>query len=194
MQAIRVALCLVFLLEGCVIHRPDYPAGWPALDTAVVDHCSALAGIYKEFGESAEPYPYIVDGKPVQVAPRLSTYLFPYPPPHGIAVTNRLALSFFEPGVLQISAYENQRLVAKHLYSEKESAYECHGNYATILIHRGLDRSGALAYESTTMHLYKAADGSLALRTDSSGFGLYLIIPAGGSDAQWYRFESVREE
>jgi hypothetical protein len=181
--------------NGCVIHYP-YPSKWVALDTSDTDkdHCAVLAGVYNERGESAEPFPKVEyqDGKPVRAVPHLSNYLFHYPYPHGMGSTTRVELSFLEPGAFAISAYDNQQLLAKNRFSEKESTYECYGNVAKIILHRGLDRGPMLGFAYAAVYLYKAADGSLVLKTDLSGFGLaYLLFPIGGGETQWYRFEPI---
>jgi hypothetical protein len=43
--------------------------------------------------------------------------------------------------------------------------------------------------QSDAFKLSKAGDGSLVLKHSTSGFGLIVVIPVGGSEDRWFRFK-----
>jgi hypothetical protein len=184
---------LVMLLSGCVIHNPDYPTQWAALDTSDKGNCSALAGVYNERGESAEPGVFYQDRKPVPIIPQLSGILLHYLNKAGPAT--RVELSSPEPGELEIAAYDSQKLLIKARFSEKEHTCVCNGNSAKVLRFSGSPSSrGApvVGYEYDAVFLYKAVDGSLVVKTSSYSIGMvFLVILGEGTDHFWYRFMPI---
>lgn len=192
----RIQLLVVvytMVLSGCVIHNPDYPAQWAALDTFDKDNCFALAGVYSERGESSEPGFFYEDGKPVPIVPQLSGIVLGYSSKADPAT--RVKLSNPEPGTLEVAAYDNQKLLAKARFSEKVDTYVCNQNNVKIFRYSGSPSGkGApvVGYENEAIFLYKAVDGSLVLKVRGSFFGMvFLLIPAGGTDVHWDRFKPI---
>jgi hypothetical protein len=125
----------LLILGGCVIHHPDYPLEWAALNISEGDRCVMIAGDYQENGESAEPVTVYRDRKPFLAVPHLSRVLLQYP--QTTAQPTRVILSYPDRGVLEVAAYENQNLLAKAQYHEKENTYACEGGVVKILGFRG---------------------------------------------------------
>jgi hypothetical protein len=73
--------------------------------------------------------------------------------------------------------------------SETRGEYRCQEGMLRLSRLEGVNREGVLGVSSEVVYLSKSTDDSLILKHASSGFGIMLLIPAGGSESSWFRFK-----
>ena len=165
--------------SGCVISHPDYPASWSPLVAGST--CSVLTGTYDDQGIEGETGAPVFRGQTVS----LSRILFPGET--GRATT--VVITALSTDTLEIAASDGTRLLKSLRLLAARRDYRCRAGAAeisaTALVGEQVAGGHTDAYK-----LSKAGDGSLVLKHSTSGFGLILVIPVGGSEDRWYRFKA----
>jgi len=165
--------------SGCVISHPDYPASWsPQVEGAT---CTVLTGTYEDRGVEGDTGAAVVRGQTVS----LSRILFPGETARAtVVVVTALATD-----TLEIAAWDGTRLLKSLRLLAASGDYRCRAGAAEISATALIGEQVAGA-QTDTFKLSKAGDGSLVLKHSSSGFGLIVVIPVGGSEDRWYKFKA----
>ena len=165
--------------SGCVISHPDYPASWSPLVGGAA--CSVLSGTYEDRGVEGETGAGVFRGHAVS----LSRILFPGETGRAtVVVVTALATD-----TLEIAAWDGTRLLKSLRLLAAGGDYRCRAGAAEISA-TALIGEQVAGVQTDTFKLSKAGDGSLVLKHSSSGFGVIVVIPVGGSEDRWYRFKA----
>jgi hypothetical protein len=164
---------------GCVISHPDYPASWsPPVDGPT---CSVLSGTYDDRGVEGETGAAVFRGQAVS----LSRILLPGETGRAtVVVVTALATD-----TLEIAAWDGTRLLKSLRLLAASGDYRCRAGAAQISS-TALVGEQVPGVQTDAFKLSKAGDGSLVLKHSSSGFGVIVVIPVGGSEDRWYRFKA----
>lgn len=178
------ALCAVApLLGACVyFHREDYPSRWPALAAGVVD-CSSVAGTYTDSGERVGANAFEHDSLSAQLGALKSV-------PFGMR-TERVSIAFGDGGAMDVQVSAAGRVVGTLRFLREDGDFECRAGSIVMNVRSGFSAVEQVAgWESETLSLATAADGSLILRRRQSAFGATGgVIPLLASgDLSWSRF------
>ncbi|PYM91114.1 MAG: hypothetical protein DME04_20005 [Candidatus Rokuibacteriota bacterium] len=168
--------------SGCVFSHPEYPSSWAAQVGGST--CSVLSGTYEDRGVEGETGASVFRGQAVS----LSRHLFPGQTSRATAfVVTALAAD-----TLEIAAWDGPRLVKSLRLLAASGDYRCRAGAAEISA-TALVGEQVAGVQTDRYRLSKAGDGSLVLKHSSSGFGLILVIPVGGSEDRWYRFNRLAD-
>ena len=165
--------------SGCVISHPDYPASWSPLVGGST--CSVLTGTYEDRGVEGETGAAVFRGQAVS----LSRILFPGETSRATVVV----VTGLASDTLEIASWDGPRPLKSLRLQAASGDYRCRGGAAEI------SATALIGEQVTGAHtdhfkLSKAGDGSLVLKHSTSGFGLILVVPVGGSEDRWYRFKA----
>jgi len=96
-------------------------------------------------------------------------------------------------GIIPIMLFKNDQVVKEFNLGEATNKYEC--TKGAIL--RSLSTSQSLYYGIAIygggQYFRPSSDGSLVLEFDVKVGGAFLIIPIGGHDRVWYRWERIED-
>ncbi len=168
-----VALILAtFVFCGCALSHPAYPADWAPLEASGTS-CGSIAGRYEDWGDDAYP---------------ASHFLFPRNSKAGAA--NTLALKESEAGVIEISTWrDTERATTQRRLVASANDYQCRDGVIELSTREFVGGGQAAGIETNAVRLMKSSDGALVIKHTSSGIGVCVIVPCGGSVDKWYRFK-----
>jgi hypothetical protein len=163
---------------GCIIiSKPSYPKEWTLVDRNS-EICASLPGNYANNGEA---------GKKGKNAPPLATLFFK----DAKTATNVRILKKGDTSFLLISessgAIVNSRTIEGKCGSPRFTVppEEPEGF---------INREGVVGYQYDSTELEVSKDGMLVAHTTTGGFGIMLLIPAGGSESRWFHYPREEEE
>lgn len=146
------------------------------------DACAELTGSYANLGERA--------GSTSARKPELRYLLFD--DAKDLDEAQRIDLDFSADRRLRVQVSGPGGPLAEVSFSETEDTLSCGKEGAEIRAYSGVTNTPGnpiVGYEHSSTLLIRAKDGSLVVKSASGGFGLvYLIVPAGISGHNWYRF------
>ena len=175
----RLAVAAWLGASGCTISHPDYPATWSPLVGGST--CSVLTGTYEDRGVEGETGAAVFRGQAVS----LSRILFPGETSRAtVVVVTALATD-----TLEIASWDGTRQIKSLRLQAASGEFKCRTGVAEISATALVGEQVAGA-QTDAFKLSKAGDGSLVLKHSTSGFGLILVIPVGGSEDRWYRFKA----
>jgi hypothetical protein len=179
MATARLCFVAVACLGGCVVSHPAYPPAWAPLVRSSA--CPSLGGTYEDRGIEGET------GASVFRSQSVSASRFFFPKDQIARSATTITVSEPEADTVEIVASNrnvsliSRRLVAGH------GDFRCRDGTVELSSTQLVGEQVA-GVQSDTLQLAKASDGALVLRHASSGFGLIVVVPAGGSEHRWYRF------
>ena len=167
-------------LAGCI--EADYPGRWPALAPASAG-CPSIAGRYRNEGERAEP-------RGVTSPVHLTGFLLPDLTASEAASIDTVEIS--EPagagGVIEIVAVRGGQVVSSRRLLAGQEDFECVDGCIETSSSRWANEQGVGKQWDTDAYC-RGVDGSLIVKSTSSGAGvILLVIPVGGSESNWFRF------
>lgn len=173
-------VALAAALAGCI--EADYPGRWPALAPASGD-CPSIAGRYRNEGERGE-------STGVTWPVHLTGFLMPELPDSEAATIDTVEIS--EPagagGVIEIAAVRGGQVVSSRRLLAGQQEYECVDGCIETSSSRWANEQ-AVGKQWDTDAYCRGVDGSLIVKSTSSGAGvILLVIPVGGSESNWFRF------
>jgi hypothetical protein len=165
-----------------VFSHPEYPASWsPQVGGAT---CSVLSGTYDDRGIEGETGAAVFRGQAVS----LSRILFP----GETARATQVVVTALSTDTLEIASLDGTRPLKSLRLLASSGDYRCRAGAAEIST-TALIGEQAPGGQSDAFKLTKAGDGSLVLKHSTSGFGMILVIPIGGSEDRWYKFRARAE-
>lgn len=171
---IIVSSCLFF--TSCASYQ-KYPAEWAELILPQGARCPDISGTYVNSGETAKG----------QIT-HLSTLFGFEEMPSTVA---QVRITQLDNDNLEISAWHDQKLVSKEIYSKRNEEYSCSSKGVEISIGK-MEKTVGAPGEGVILYLAKSADGALVIERKSSAGGYSLLyIPMVGSSYEWYRFKPV---
>ena len=169
---------LAAALAGCA--EADYPGRWPALAPASAD-CPSIAGHYRNEGERAE-------SSGVNWPVRLTGFLLPELAASEAASIDGVDISEPAAGVIEIAAVRGGQVVQSRRLLAGEQGYACVDGCIETSSSRWANEQGVGKQWDTDAYC-RGVDGSLIVKSTSSGAGvILLVIPVGGSESSWFRF------
>jgi hypothetical protein len=186
------------ILTACVsIEHHPIPTDWGNPRPIVKDTCADIGGTFNGYGEQGEPKS--AEQKRFQATESLYCGLCneywsrferkawgPYKTITHIAIEQA-------GDVLKVSAFEAATLIAqKEIRKSGKDGYQC-ATEGIVVGGQNVPPENILGYIGETHTLFKFFDGSLGVKTESTGGGLGLgVIPMFGSGTYWHRYQTYQ--
>jgi hypothetical protein len=177
-------LCFVAIacltVGGCVVSHPAYPPAWAPLVRSPA--CPSLGGTYEDRGIEGET------GASTFRSQSVSASRFFFPKDQIARSATTITVSEPEADTVEIVASNrNVSLISRRLVAARGD-FRCRDGTIEFSSSQLVGAQQVAGVQWDTLQLAKASDGALVLRHASSGVGLIVVVPAGGSEHRWYRF------
>jgi hypothetical protein len=166
-------------VSGCVVSHPAYPPAWAPLVPSPA--CPSLGGTYEDRGTEGET------GASTFRSLSVSASRFFFPKDQIARQATTITVNEPETDTVEIVASQRNISLISRRYVAARGDFRCRDGTVEFASTQLVGEQVA-GVQSDTLQLAKASDGSLVLRHASSGFGLIVVVPAGGSEHRWYRF------
>jgi len=175
----RLGLLLVTCLAGCAVTEQDYPAAWDPLQHSAAASCARFAGSYADRGETAG----------ARAEPSLTYGLFGH---HSAwKDTRRVDLALPEEGVLEITAWDDQKPLFKRTLTSKAGEFRCKDGELIVRSKRWVAADVVAGREDVTI-AFSQAEPKLVAHVKESTYGaIFAVVPIAGTASHWYRFARV---
>jgi len=169
---ITLLICLLLILCSCVFHE-QYPPDWAPLVKASED-CLTIIGIYNDYTSPSMPFlSYFLTGQELK-APNLNK-------------TNYVQINRGGNHEFIVTVWNEHKKLAEKIYKKKE--YMCTDE--GIEISKGVEvtTEWVLGLGRDKIMLIKAADGSLVVKYQSGGVGLFgALVPVAVDNIQYQKY------
>jgi len=175
----RLGLLLAMCLAGCAVTEEQYPQAWDPLPQPAAASCARFAGSYADRGESAG----------TSAEPSLTYGLFGH---HSAwKEVRRVGLALPHKGVLEISAWDDQKLLFKRTLTTQAGEFRCKNGMLVVRSKRWVAADVVAGREDVTIE-FGLSNGKLVAHVKESTYGaIFAVVPIAGTATHWYRFARV---
>ncbi len=170
-----IVLLVAATQTGCiVISNPSYPKEWASVE-GQPEICTVLPGNYLNSGKAGE------QGKG---APPLVALLFrEAKPATNVRIQKKAETTFLLESEASGAIVNSRTIEAK-----------CGATQLTIPPEEPegfVNREGVVGYQYDSTEVRVSKDGALVVRTTTGGFGIMLLVPAGGFESRWFHYPNA---
>ncbi|MFC1827828.1 hypothetical protein ACFLZQ_07880 [Thermodesulfobacteriota bacterium] len=178
LQKLLLAIIAIPLLTSCVVYKQtDYPPTWGQLKKEIG---SDLNGIYFCEGD-VESDAYITSEKHDN---NLGYLLFG----QAAQESTTVSLQIDENDNIFINAFRHDTLIFRKTLV-KDIDFTKENGWITIENKFTGAGPGVVGQQQTLKQIRLSENGNLIIKRTESGFGIVIIVPAGGSAVYWYRYK-----